>query len=343
MAAVLIILGTFIFSSMEAAKSSLTHPVTIVSNGSGPWEAASSWNLDRSPQSGDRVVIKQDHVITFLGNQNIHGFDGDIIVNGELRMASILLEMDKNSRLVINEEGKITFHGEYGMLRRNSAINIAGWLGYGGTSIKTNQQGAIAYGSDAKALLSIKLATLKGELTKEGETLLSWSVAAEKSHDFFIIERSLDGHNFFILDTIPSMHNGDERTDYTYKDLYPASGHNYYRLKQANIDGKFQYFDIVSVHYDKSLPQLSEITITPSPYHEYFEVNFHATDNNVVHLKLTNMQGKTIFRKSLETEKGANSFVYSDDQLQSGVYLFTIVQKGTPAKTFRIVKPSTNS
>src|SRR5690606_23628449 len=85
--------------------------------------------------------------------------------------------------------------------------------------------------------------------------------------------------------------------------------------------------------------QVAQVSISPNPFNQHFEVSFHATDNSIVHLKLMDMQGATIFNKSLEAEKGTNTFVYNDHRLQSGIYLLSIVQKGVPAKTFRMVKP----
>ena len=216
-------------------------------------------------------------------------------------------------------------------------INIAGWLGFGEINTNTEQQG---YGTDAESLLPIELIALKGNLTDQGEALLSWSTVAEKDYDFFTIERSLDGQNFFVLDTIPGAGDSNKRIDYTYADIHPVSGYNYYRLKQTDFDGQFEYFNVVAVVNDKAQPQLSDVIISPSPFFDQFEVNFHSIDNSIVHLKLMDMQGRTIFNKSLEAEKGINSFVYNNDQLQSGIYLLTIVQKRTPAKTFRVVKSS---
>lgn len=345
-AAVLAIgIGAFFFFNLGIGKTSYaaneSNPPIIVSLTSGNWNAASSWNLNRRPQNGERVIIKKDHVITYQGNRGIHSFDGEIIVNGALRIESMLLEMDRNAKVAINEGGKITFHGNFGFFRRSSAINIAGWFGFLGINIDTNQDGPKAFGTDAESLLPIELISFKGELTNEEEVLISWSTATEKGNDFFTIERSLDGQNFFVLDTIPGAGNSNKRINYTYIDPYPVSGYNYYRLKQTDFDGKFEYFNAIAVVNDKGQPQLSQIVISPNPYFEHFEVSFHSMDNSTVHLKLMDMQGRTIFNKSIEAEKGINSYyVNNNDQLKSGIYLLTIVQKGTPAKTFRIVKSS---
>ncbi len=340
--ALLVIMAACLFFNIGMGKISYAatenEPPIIVSVASGNWNAAASWNLNRSPQNSDRVIVKSDHVIIKNGEGNIVGYDGELIVNGELRLTNILLEMNSASKVAINEGGKITFTGNFGWLNRKSAINIAGWLGFFGITINTDQAGPIAYGDGADSLLPIELLSFDAGMTDENTVALRWSTSAEKGNDFFTIERSLDGKNFFVLDTIAGAGNSNKKVDYTYTDTHPASGYNYYRLKQTDFDGNFKYFDIAGVVNDKAQPQVAQVSISPNPFNQHFEVSFHATDNSIVHLKLMDMQGATIFNKSLEAEKGTNTFVYNDHRLQSGIYLLSIVQKGVPAKTFRMVK-----
>lgn len=342
--ALLVGVGAFFFFNVGMSKTSYAatenEPPIIVSIAAGNWNAPTSWNLNRIPQNGDRVIIKKDHTITYPGGRSIHSFDGEIIVNGEFKLEKILLKMDRNSKVAINEGGRITFSGNYEMLYRNSAINIAGWLGFFGITINTDQAGPVAYGQNAESLLPIELLSFAADMTEDNTVAIRWSTAAEKGNDFFTIERSLDGQNFFVLDTVQGAGDSNKRIEYTYTDPLPVSGYNYYRLKQTDFDGKFEYFNVEAVINDKAESQLSQIYVSPNSFFDEFEVSFHATDNSMVHVKLVDMQGRTILNKSLEIEKGKNSFIYNNDLLQSGIYLFTIVQKGMPAKTFRLVKSS---
>src|SRR5690606_31547584 len=100
-------------------------------------------------------------------------------------------------------------------------------------------------------------------------------------------------------------------------------------------------FKIVSIYNESNLTELEMVTIGPNPYRDHFKVNFFSGDKDSVHLKLMDMTGKTVFTKSLEAEVGNNSFIYHDEQnLKPEIYIFTIMQKGVSAKTYRIVKNS---
>lgn len=210
-----------------------------------------------------------------------------------------------------------------------------------GTFYFKNAGEITVYGADINPLLPVDLAFFNAQPTKEGQVAITWSTITEQDNDFFVLERSIDGQNFFVLDTLDGAGTSNTTKSYTYTDSYPVAGSNYYRLKQTNYDGKFNYLHTVSVTSKKAKPALYMVSIGPNPYQNQFEVSFYSIDNNAVHLKLMDMEGKILFTKSIETAQGHNSYTYTDNQdLQPGIYLFSIVQKGTPAKTFRVVKSS---
>ena len=311
----------------------------------GDWANASTWNLHRVPKDGDKVVIERDHKV-IIENDDVE-FNGEIVVNGELIIWDANLIMDAASKVAVNSSGTISFSPPTRMLRLPTAnLTIASnynwfWGWTGGTIVNDQQQGPVAYGTDGKSLLPIELLAFNATLNEEQDTDIIWVTAAEENNDYFTIERSLDGKNFFTLDTIDGAGDSKEQLEYKYVDDAPVTGYNYYRLKQTDLDGKTETFRMVSVFNDNAAPELNIVSLGPNPYRDYFEINFTSLDESPVHLKISDMNGRTIFRKTMEAQKGDNSFTYVDRKdLKPGIYLFTIVQKGTPAKTFRLVKDS---
>src|SRR5690606_12534735 len=257
------------------------------------------------------------------------------------------LIMNDESKVAVNERGSISFSPRTRILRLATAhltigsdyIWLFGW--YNGTIVYDNQQGPIAFGLDAETILPIELLAFNADLNENFDTDITWITASEENNDYFTIERSLDGKNFFTLDTIDGAGNSKEQLEYKYVDDAPVAGYNYYRLKQTDFDGKSETFEIATVFNENAAPELDIVSLGPNPYKDYFEINFTSIDESPVHLKISDMNGRTIFRKTMEARKGDNSFTYVDRKdLKPGVYLFTIVQKGTPAKTFRLVKDS---
>lgn len=359
--AILIGIGAFFYfnvgtSTISEAATAAEGDV-IRSTGDGEWDEDATWSPRPPNQDRDRIIIENGHTVTIDENGS---FNGDIIVNGELSIEYARLRMDADSRVAVNEGGGITFSPPepasffgYDYTNATGYITIGtvipvlgGYLGSGipidgGNPKGTTIGGGSHFGPGADALLPIDLISFDAQLNEASQVAITWATASEENNDFFAIERSIDGQNFFTLDTIKGAGNSNSLLEYEYVDKYPVAGTNYYRLKQTDYDGKFEYFKIASVYNETVQAEFSVISLGPNPYKDHFEVNFVSGDNNDVHLKLMDMQGKTIFSKSLETQIGENSYIYYDQaNLQPGVYLFTIVQKGTPAKTFRVVKNS---
>ena len=76
---------------------------------------------------------------------------------------------------------------------------------------------------------------------------LKWITENEVNTLNFEIERSTNGINFMKLATLPATGNSYLQNIYSFNDLQPTKGNNYYRLKQIDHDGKFEYSKSIHV------------------------------------------------------------------------------------------------
>jgi hypothetical protein len=67
--------------------------------------------------------------------------------------------------------------------------------------------------------------------------VLKWSAATSELFDRFIIQRSSDGVNFSTIMVILGRTFSNETLNYDTTDLYPLSGHSFYRLRLLYMDG----------------------------------------------------------------------------------------------------------
>ncbi len=116
-------------------------------------------------------------------------------------------------------------------------------------------------------IVSIENAPLPVELTRftatpqSGDVRLDWSTATETNNDFFQVEHSRDGASFTALAQAPG--NGDSQAPISYDYLHEnaPAGINYYRLKQVDYDGAFEYSDVVTAQVAGS----GELRVFPNP------------------------------------------------------------------------------
>jgi len=78
---------------------------------------------------------------------------------------------------------------------------------------------------------------------------IKWSTSAEINNDYFTIEKSADALNWEIVTYIQGAGNSNQQINYSYvDDNYENNNQTtYYRLKQTDFDGKFEYFNIVPI------------------------------------------------------------------------------------------------
>ena len=78
---------------------------------------------------------------------------------------------------------------------------------------------------------------------------LLWITASETNNDFFTLERSSDGNDWFSIYTCNGVGTSTKEHHYSYNDYNPSTGINYYRLKQTDFDGNFTYSNIKTVRF----------------------------------------------------------------------------------------------
>jgi len=81
---------------------------------------------------------------------------------------------------------------------------------------------------------------------------LNWVTASEKNTDKFIVEKSIDGVNWFYVGEKPAAGNSTVQLTYELFDDYPVVGDNLYKLKTIDLDGSISYSQIVNIKLESS-------------------------------------------------------------------------------------------
>lgn len=80
-----------------------------------------------------------------------------------------------------------------------------------------------------------------------GANLLVWEVASEVDNQMFEVERSTDGVSWELISSVPGAGNSSEQKKYGVLDETFRLDINYYRLKQVDFNGQFEYSQVISV------------------------------------------------------------------------------------------------
>ncbi len=127
---------------------------------------------------------------------------------------------------------------------------------------------------------------------QSGAVTLNWSTSQEQNSQFFIVERSADSRAWQPIGTINAAGNSNTTKKYMLTDNSPASGINYYRLKQVDINGAARYSVVKTVVFNTA----PEIKIAPNPSHNSVKLSLPLTGEKFT-VEIIDITGKSLWQK----------------------------------------------
>jgi len=156
----------------------------------------------------------------------------------------------------------------------------------------------------------------------DGYNLINWITSIEINNDYFTIERSYDAKEFEVVDIVKGAGKCNVIKKYEVIDLYPFKGNSYYRLKQTDFDGKYNYSDIISLNCNESVKTIKiENIITEG---ENISVLFNASQGEKVSVSLYNQNGQIIKSINTTTLNGLNIIEFDRNILSTGLYIIVL-------------------
>jgi len=154
--------------------------------------------------------------------------------------------------------------------------------------------------------------------------VLNWSTATEINNRGFEVQRSYNKSNFENVAFITGAGTSAEKHNYSYSDQPDFNGTVYYRLKQVDYDGSYEYSAIVEA--DLSIPiKFSVEQNFPNPFNPVTNVKFSIPTDELVKLEIFNAIGETV--KTIEQgmlKAGNHSVSINAAGMNSGVYYYKI-------------------
>ena len=92
--------------------------------------------------------------------------------------------------------------------------------------------------------IPVELTSFAASVNNNGNVVLNWSTATETNNHMFEIERSSEEGQFFTIGYVNGAGTTTEPQNYSYIDKSVESGKYYYRLKQNDYDGRYEYSDV---------------------------------------------------------------------------------------------------
>lgn len=190
---------------------------------------------------------------------------------------------------------------------------------------RTGLNGFSAFGTAQSVLpLPVELLFFKGDAEADYNHL-SWSTASEINNDYFTLERSTDGINFVELGRIDGAGNSIQTRNYSFNDMLPVDGINYYRLKQTDLNGQFTYSNIVSLEFH--LGHMSVTNVRPNPTSGMVDFDFNTPEETEIRYIITDVTGRIVVDEVKTVKPGKNTLATTIDQQGAGVYSLKVIEE----------------
>jgi carboxypeptidase T len=138
--------------------------------------------------------------------------------------------------------------------------------------------------------LPVRFLDVRGKLLQNRTIEVSWEAETDAQHSYFEVERSADGTSFSPIGKVTTVGN-----PYRFIDNTPLIGNNYYRIKQYDKDGNFNFSQVVLV---KNVYK-GGVQIYPNPLtdNDLLTIRPDGNFNSPVNLRITDAQGRVVYQK----------------------------------------------
>ena len=163
-------------------------------------------------------------------------------------------------------------------------------------------------------------------LSSESEVGINWITASERNNKGFEIERRRipEQMQWMKIGFVPGSGTTTEPKLYSFTDKNVTTGKYFYRLKQIDFDGSYNYSKIVDV--ELTAPDKFSLEQNfPNPFNPATTINYQLPKSGYVTLKVYNILGREVATLVNEQKtQGRYSVNFNASRLASGVYFYRI-------------------
>ncbi|MEL6592455.1 MAG: T9SS type A sorting domain-containing protein [Bacteroidota bacterium] len=177
-------------------------------------------------------------------------------------------------------------------------------------------------------IFPVEYLSFEGEYDN-GNALLTWLTAVEVNNSHFVLERSQDSRVFQAVATIPGAGTTTEIQVYEHEDpiasLAQSIDRVYYRLKQVDFDGSFQYSNIVELQLAATVNAVSAF---PNPTDGALFIQFRKAITAPIKIELYDLSGRLVRSYHFDESRPQKRFELDLGDLPEGMYPCRIVAPG---------------
>ncbi len=233
-----------------------------------------------------------------------------------------------NSRLITDQtSGSAAFLGATGTVNfdftnTGSTTLLQGSNNYRST-VQTYALGSfrLAYYWCPNSVLSSGMRNFS--VVRDGRNIsLRWITDNEKLSNRYTIEISRDGRSFETVDARTAMTTGTARYDYSFAPSSPEQGRVYFRIRQANAQGRLAYTPVKTISFSEN--GSLQASVYPNPVRKQLVLQFESPQSGPLDIQLVNTMGQVMESQKQQVSKAGTLPLQLSRQHGHGVYWLRI-------------------
>ena len=268
--------------------------------------------------------------MTFSGNPDIHiRAGGSLSVTGNAGISGAVIFII-DSGATVSVSGNFSVTGGGGYVTINGTLTVGGNITING-SYPVCGDGTIIYGGSLSGsgeicndvtVLPVEWLYLEGRYARN-IVHLNWATASETNNDYFTVQKSPDGEGFSGIATVDGAGNSTTIREYTCSDYSPAQGINYYRIKQTDFNGQYDFSGTIALYISANG---MSVAIAPTLVKgNSVQIFFSGLRNHRAEIYLSDITGKTLKREQtiIRTDNEHITFRFGSG-LPCSIYLLPV-------------------
>ena len=341
--------NTFTANVILAIKTNLYDSFEDAARHKGVWAMSRNWNVtlaNGSVNSSNPVSVRFFYnpadtlIMKAKANARAAAYG---LTNQGFPAVSHVVEWFKTTGGVTYTSGLLNYSDVNNRLNPNpttitGTLNSVSYVEYQGLTGFSGGTGAIRV-SPLGYALPVQFMYINAEPIDNRFIRVNWATASEIDNRGFDVERSTDGIHFTSIGWVDGHGNSTSTNTYHYDDMTALpNAIYYYRLKQIDIDGRFDYTEIVSAVLIGDKGFVLE-DLRPNPAANQVYVNAVSSNTQNTTISVTNMLGQIVISQDWQLEQGLNGATIELSNLDAGTYTVAVKSAtGTFAKRLVVAR-----
>ncbi|MCH7965694.1 MAG: T9SS type A sorting domain-containing protein [Bacteroidetes bacterium] len=170
----------------------------------------------------------------------------------------------------------------------------------------------------------------------DGAVYLNWTTATEQNNQGFEVQRSTN-NQFTTIGFVSGSGTTTEIHNYSFTDTDVQTGTYYYRLKQVDYNGVYDYSDVIQVEVAPVNFALEQNY--PNPFNPSTKITFSLAVDSKVSLKVFDVLGQEVTKLiTTNMTAGVHEVIFDASSLNSGVYFYQLEATASDGTNFTSVK-----